>query len=211
MIDITSNSGWLACTLRIIHIEQMIIQGLWLNESQMSMLPHIDKSDVSSIAEAVGQLIPDTSRISLMTLKQLHVKSGQRLYNIFDNFVGKRHSNEIRQFLHDLPVINIELKVIEVKNSTEHNIALAGNSKYTFTAGADLDFEFALFRRGSDSLAVHSNKFSKQKDESWLLCVGLAEEDALLGMKRLSFRRKTSATLRLKAPARRGMVKNTFS
>ena len=42
MIDVSAESGWLATTLQIQTLLQMIIQGAWHNKSSILTLPHVE-------------------------------------------------------------------------------------------------------------------------------------------------------------------------
>ena len=43
MIDVSAESGWLATTLQIQTLLQMIVQGCWHNQSSILTLPHLEK------------------------------------------------------------------------------------------------------------------------------------------------------------------------
>lgn len=43
MIDIVAENGWLASTLRIMQLLQMVIQARWIDEPAVITLPHINK------------------------------------------------------------------------------------------------------------------------------------------------------------------------
>ena len=42
MIDVAAESGWLATTLKIQNLLQMVVQGRWITESSLLCLPHIE-------------------------------------------------------------------------------------------------------------------------------------------------------------------------
>jgi activating signal cointegrator complex subunit 3 len=43
MIDVAAESGWLATTLQIQTLLQMIVQGCWHNQSSLLTLPHLER------------------------------------------------------------------------------------------------------------------------------------------------------------------------
>ena len=43
MIDVCAEQGWLATTLRVQQIMQMVIQARWVNDSPLLTLPHIER------------------------------------------------------------------------------------------------------------------------------------------------------------------------
>ena len=44
MIDIAADEGWLATTLRIMHLVQMCVQGRWISDASILTLPHFNSS-----------------------------------------------------------------------------------------------------------------------------------------------------------------------
>ena len=44
MIDVAAESGWLATTLQIQTLLQMIVQGSWHDQPSLLTLPHLDES-----------------------------------------------------------------------------------------------------------------------------------------------------------------------
>merc|ERR1712111_71711 len=42
MIDVCAENGWLASTLRIIQLMQMVLQARWLKENPLLTLPHME-------------------------------------------------------------------------------------------------------------------------------------------------------------------------
>ncbi|OUC43404.1 hypothetical protein D917_09799, partial [Trichinella nativa] len=41
MVDISAERGWLATTLRVIGLIQMIVQARWITDPPLSTLPHV--------------------------------------------------------------------------------------------------------------------------------------------------------------------------
>lgn len=42
MLDVCAESGWLAVSIRIVTIMQMIMQGRWATDSPLTSLPHVE-------------------------------------------------------------------------------------------------------------------------------------------------------------------------
>ncbi len=53
MIDISADEGWLSPTLRVMHLVQMCVQGRWISDPSILMLPHFTASCLSSLKEIV--------------------------------------------------------------------------------------------------------------------------------------------------------------
>ncbi len=46
MIDVAADSGWLATTLRLQQLMQMVVQAVWIDDLPVSTLPHIGPPQV---------------------------------------------------------------------------------------------------------------------------------------------------------------------
>lgn len=43
MVDVCAEQGWLASTLRLQQLMQMVSQGRWLSDSPLTVLPHLER------------------------------------------------------------------------------------------------------------------------------------------------------------------------
>lgn len=205
MLDIASNSGWLSVSLRIIHFLQMILQGHWLSESCLVMLPHVEKEDVITLHNALNKHYRNIV-FTLANLKKLYTDNTGKLKEIFAGVVGVTATKDIDQFLSGLPIISMNLTAEDESTNSQQIIDFIDGKMYSFTADSSVDFKFQLNRRGVNSLDVHSNRFTKQKDESWILVIGLPEEDVLLASRKLSFRKQKTVSVKLKMPTKKGLT-----
>lgn len=209
MIDVTSNSGWLSCTLRIVHIIQMIIQGQWLNQSDLLTVPHVNLSSLSSIKKViVRQCQPGCSTATLFGLRMVQPRKQFRLEDLFMEVLSEKSAIEAKAFVCDLPIIHIAIRVADQNTGNKVEVNLNSSEPYTMAADADIEFEIDLHRIGAENMTVHSKKFPKQKDESWILLLGVPDEDELLAMKRIMVKRTASANLRIKVPNKKGSFAN---
>lgn len=53
MIDIAADEGWLAPTLRIMHLVQMCVQGRWISDPSILTLPHFNSSRFTVLKQAL--------------------------------------------------------------------------------------------------------------------------------------------------------------
>lgn len=205
MIDVTSNSGWLSCTLRIIHVIQMIVQGQWLNQSELLTVPHVNKSSLSCIRNLIGRHL-GCSTPTLFGIRMMHSKKKSLTDNLLMEVLPKKSAVEVRNFFCDIPLIHITVKVTNQDTENKTVITFTPYETYTFEADANLDFEIDLHRTGGDNGAVQSKKFPKQKDESWMVLLGMPDEDDLVAMKRVTLKRTASVTFKVKVPYRKGII-----
>lgn len=204
MLDIATNSGWLSVSLRIATLLQMIIQGFFVSETSLNTLPHVEISDISCLQEVLDEDFHPEQYFILGNMKELHNNNSERLYSIFDSVLGATAANDIDKFLVNLPIITINLTTEDETTEVETDIDLMDNKMYSFAADSVVKFKFQLNRKGPNSLEVHSNRFPKQKEESWILFVGLPEEDQLLASKKVSFKTVKTTTVNLKMPSEKG-------
>lgn len=205
MLDITSNNGWLNASLKIINILQMTVQGSWLADSCLSMLPHVKKDQVFDLRDALSEIFYVPSKLTLGLLKEMHMIRPQHMKECFAEIIGVAASRDIDRYLSSLPIISVSLTTVEEKTEKHQHIQLYSRTMYSFAADSTVEFRFHLNRKGSNSLEVHSKRFTKQKEESWILIVGLVEEDVLLASKKLTLKRNKAASVQLKMPSEKGL------
>lgn len=205
MVDIATNAGWLSCTLRVIHLIQMLIQGQWINEHELLTIPNINKSNL-------GPLLKELSRNE--KLRHIHVDTlagfkyaAVKHPSLFENALlpiyGFKSMETITEHLYSLPSVDVNLTI--VSSETGDNFMLDLNSSVTTTLqpGSEYDFSFSFHRKSADDkLAVHSKKFPKKKDESWFLCIGTGND--LLNIKRIVIRKRSNATVKVTIPKHLG-------
>jgi activating signal cointegrator complex subunit 3 len=57
MMDVSAESGWLATTLRIQQLLQMVIQAIWIDDPSVLVLPHFDPIIVPVLLQESEQLL----------------------------------------------------------------------------------------------------------------------------------------------------------
>lgn len=203
MLDIATNSSWLSVSIKIILLLQMILQGFWITESCLAMLPHVKKDDVIALHDLLNKEFSNCN-FSLINLKLLYTQNVAKVRQIFTGVLGVTETREIEKFLSGLPIISLHLTAEEESTQSLQTIDLFSGKMYTFAADSFIEFKWQLNRRGLNSLEVHSNRFTKQKEESWVLVIGLPEEDVLLASKKLSFKKQKTVSVKLKMPSKKG-------
>ena len=59
MLEVITTQSWLSQTLKAIQISQMIVQALWVNQSHLLQLPHLDESTIKQLNAMGVKNIPD--------------------------------------------------------------------------------------------------------------------------------------------------------
>lgn len=113
MVDISADEGWLSTTLRVMHMVQMCVQGRWLSDPSVLILPHFTVARLNSLKQIVER------------------SSVRRNYNIMDCsslpelLVLYRHdANFMASAI--LKAVQSESQAKEVCISSEHIISLLG-------------------------------------------------------------------------------------
>lgn len=81
MLDTCAGQAWLITSIRIVNLIQMVVQGRWLNDSTLLVLPHVDSS-----------ILP-----KLQMLKGTHIRCLPELID----YVDKNGKNDIYDALKD--------------------------------------------------------------------------------------------------------------
>ncbi len=55
MVDMAANEGWLATTLRLMHLVQMCVQGRWISDSSVLSLPHVGEEHLAMFNQALAR------------------------------------------------------------------------------------------------------------------------------------------------------------
>ncbi|XP_017877585.1 activating signal cointegrator 1 complex subunit 3 [Ceratina calcarata] len=206
MIDIVAEHGWLASTLMIINLLQMIIQARWIHESPLITLPHVN-SEHLPLFESLSLYLPKLCSII------------PNKYNMFTKILGKEfREEEIHQMhmvLKEMPVLCLELHV-ESYDEEQAKQFVSLSPKCTDVVNVHKDQDYILnvgMRRKNRSncgLKAHCPMFQKGKDEGWFLVLGNSTE--LLAMKRAAgvHDHYKSHPLQFTAPSTLGSANLTF-
>ena len=73
MIDISADEGWLATTLRLMHLVQMCVQGRWISDSSILSLPHLNTSHLAPLRQELekSHVVKSLNLKGLSTLPEL--------------------------------------------------------------------------------------------------------------------------------------------
>ncbi|KYB27053.1 activating signal cointegrator 1 complex subunit 3 [Tribolium castaneum] len=198
MISLTSHKGWLDCTLKLIYLGQMLIQGLMIDVGSVMMLPHVTPETRDRLSRHLA-----VANIRVPHLKSLLRQDRKSTTRLLDEHFGEK-SNEILKILARLPTLEIKFTVKNGETNGNIDYRL-GDNIVTFEAKARTTclFEFEVLRDGTNNLSVYSRKFSKQKDESWFFV--MAFEDDLVRLQRFAIKKSKSLEVEVQVPGERGV------
>lgn len=216
MVDIAADHGWLCTTLNIINLIQMIIQGRWLHDGSLSILPHIDPNNASIFSEAP----PDRwSRRGepiayLPQLMDLCNSNYELFARMLRAVLVEAQIEEAFQCLSRLPIIETFLSI---RGSWDHNLTADGDKQTlgSYVEGAlnpipmgpmvgkrpdscytkvyaNREYVLCVQLKRMNRLLRHDSKafsprFPKGKDEGWIVVLGNVECAEVLALKRTGF------------------------
>ena len=235
MIDVTADAGWLATTLRIQQLLQMVIQAIWIDDPSVLILPHVDSTLLPFLQT---NLSPEA--IHLPVLQQYF--SDNSAQAALRNQLNMDQIRDIQQVLASLPIIDVSISVLwgeqRVSVSATHpewvcvptaeecllNVTFSrsnsSNSSMSTAAGSggarpkqsklSVAPSPALSNesrsRGSNRSA-YAPKFPKAKDEGWFMTLGSVDDNELVAIKRATLpSTKSSQQLAFATPEKKGRV-----
>lgn len=105
MMDVAAEGGWLATTLRIQQLLQMVIQAMWIEDPAILMLPHFDSFILPVLRSSQEPLT------FLPVLQKAFVVDYAKMCNLLATDFSPDQIQEVRQVLSNLPVIDIAMSV----------------------------------------------------------------------------------------------------
>ena len=218
MMDVAAEGGWLATTLRIQQLLQMVIQAVWYDDPSVLILPHFDPMILPAL-----QAHPTTSKdaIHLPVLQQLFAEDPTKASDLFRKDLNSDQLKEMSEVLANFPAINLTLSVRWGANSApllcKPNVNVRDADWIDIPADQEclLDVTFSRLNLSESTAAAmggarpkksaapqpsassartikrsaYAPKFPKAKDEGWFLTLGSADQQELLAMKRVTLPR----------------------
>ena len=233
MIDVVADSGWLATTLRIQQLLQMVVQAIWIEDPSILILPHMDSTLLPFVQT---NLSPEA--IHLPVLQQYFRDNSAQ--SVLRKQLDTDQIHDIQQVLANLPIIDVSLSVLwgeeTVSISTDHpewvsvptgeecllNVAFSrSNSLLNSSApsgggGGARPKHSKLsappsFQSRNSNRTAYAPKFPKPKDEGWFMTLGSVDDNELVAMKRVTLPpTKSSQQLAFVTPEKEGRVILTF-
>ncbi|KAF7284822.1 hypothetical protein GWI33_021579 [Rhynchophorus ferrugineus] len=213
MMSLAAGRYWLDCTLKLVYVCQMLIQGYMISESNLIMLPYINRNNLKQIQNKLSKVLhSNDSDLSISTIRAYLYASKDgvsQVSNIFADILGNTASSEIIKTINDYPILTARTKVVNCHDNS--SLEVTENHKNGFTEilgteAGDHMFSIDIYREGSNQMNVHSKKFNKQKEEFWFLILAL---EGHLIFKKFSFNKKNKI-LELPINLRRGFYECTL-
>lgn len=236
MMDVAAEAGWLATTLRIQQLLQMVVQAVWHDDPTVLILPHFEPVILPALQPSREGLV------HLPVLQKAFLDSFSTVSDMMRNDMSPDEIQEVRQVMSNLPIIELSLSVQWGTQSV--HLPILGDRPLTEAEWLDvpadqdclLDISFTRLNASDVSGAAsggarpkrpasgdtgrqprpgnrtaYAPKYPKPKDEGWLLTLGSADKRELLALKRVSLaRNKCSQQLSFATPSETGRLMLTF-
>lgn len=215
MLDVAANNGWLVTALNIINLIQMVIQGRWVHDSSFLTLPNIEQQHLYLFRKCNAGGKKSSSkgyRGPVECLPEL-IAACEWREDIFHSIVAEElQPTQISQawnFLSHLPVIEVSLSIKgwwenapKGKNEIllpNVNTGLRDEKNWT-QLHADQEYllqvnlrRIGLARnKGKYNSKATTPRFTKAKDEGWVVILGEIDKKELLALKRVGYVRNRS-------------------
>lgn len=208
MLDVSAESGWLASTLRIVTLLQMVVQARWDTDHSLLVLPHLEPHMLPNLT--AGEM-----RVSC--LPQLLDRVGDNydaLARHLRSELDEQQIEEVWSALGRMPLLSVNVVVGEVHLTKSHRpAARAGRTSEQQWIKAQTGVQMSvtvdlvrLNRPGREGTRVFAPKFSKPKEEGWIIVLGTTENRELVALKRVGSVVRHSRQTLLITPEKPGRV-----
>ena len=107
MIDIAAESGWLATTLQLQNLLQMIVQGKWVNQPSLLCLPHVEVNTLHAFAKAPKPIESIPELVAFVKGKY------ETLASLLRSEMDESEIEDVFGVLQKLPLLSVELSLKE--------------------------------------------------------------------------------------------------
>ncbi|XP_076242802.1 activating signal cointegrator 1 complex subunit obelus isoform X1 [Calliopsis andreniformis] len=182
MIDTAAEHGWLASTLMIMQLLQMVIQARWFDESAITTLPHVNPEHLRLFL-ALSTALP---KLCAMTYNK---------YNLLVHALSREFQEteiyQIHQAIRGMPILSVDLSLEGALShgTKQKSIVLRPDNPNYIDVYPDEDYMLNVgMKRNnrSNNLKAHCPMFQKGKDEGWFLVLGTIHDGELWALKRIS-------------------------
>ncbi|XP_062896378.1 activating signal cointegrator 1 complex subunit 3 [Mobula hypostoma] len=234
ILDVAANNGWLITALNIINLIQMVIQGRWVHDSSLITLPNIEQQHLYLFRKWNADRKKSNSKGykgPVECLPEL-IAACEWREDIFHSIVAEElkplQISQAWNFLSHLPVIEVSLSIKgwwenDPKGKNEKMLpsvstGLRDENNWT-QLHADQEYVLQVHlrrigpvrnKRKYSSKAI-TPRFTKAKDEGWVVILGEIDKKELVALKRVGYvRNQSTVSLAFYTPEVTGRYIYTF-
>lgn len=176
LVDVISSSGYLRPAILAMHLSQMIVQAMWINDSPLYQLPHFDKELVNKCLAAKIEDIAD--------LLNMDDEERLKLLNMTDSQL-----EDVARVCNRYPSITMNFRVASEEILSGETAIVEVNLEREASQDEEERIDF-----------VHAPYFPKEKEEFMWVVLGDTKNNKLYGLKRVSFPDKLKIDVKFIAP-----------
>lgn len=173
MVDVISSNGWLNPAIAAMELSQMIIQGMWENDSPLRQLPHLDNETIDHIKKTQ----PDVE--SVLDILDLEDKDRNKILSHFT----PQQMTAVANAANNFPSIEVQYQFAD-----ENSIVAGSSTKLAVQLERDLD-------EGEKLAPVHAPFYPMSKTEGWWLLLGNVDKNELYAIKKVSIAKSVVTTM----------------
>ena len=197
MADIAYQKKILDTTLKILTMIQMVMQGLWHDDSSLYSLPYLDESDVCNIMNKgnVSSLCELCEKANNKEDIEMFLKKKCELTRLKSD-----EANQICELLKKYPLLEVKFKVFAGNAKTMERIY-----DRPINANEDCHIRINITRRNYDAndskgnLVIHA-KYPKIKSCRWFIVIGNERTNEILAFEKVSFKEKVTKNIVFTTP-----------
>ncbi|KAL3290201.1 hypothetical protein HHI36_023560 [Cryptolaemus montrouzieri] len=214
LISLTAYKGWTDCSLKLVYISQMILQGLPITSSSILMLPYMDDTVAQNFSMELAKNLSNWSahnNLSIPLLQKMLKNFKEPLTKTLNKIFDSSKTKQILKAVQQIPSVNLQLAIKNTEDNSEVRYSLC-EEKMTIEVSTAPNTTYLLLlnlERTGGNLNVSSRNFGKQKDEAWLYF--LSKDGYLEDFQRFSFRMNKYYQNQFTTPSARGMYSYTIN
>lgn len=213
MIDFSSNKKWLTCTLRIVLIMQMMMQGAWGDESPFKVLGVIEDDRVKQMEDGWKICMPFEYGLSWAEIMHAYMNKYEEFYDFLQTFLTQTVCKKVDKVLSHFPKLSVKIFLVNLSNDEAIEIcneSVDADKPITVEMNVQYCIRVEMTKNRSSTEAV-CPRFMRSKEECWNVILGYGDRDKLISIKKVApFKLKNNCKLDFEVPREKGKFYISF-
>uniref|UniRef100_A0A7S2XFJ4 Helicase ATP-binding domain-containing protein n=1 Tax=Lotharella oceanica TaxID=641309 RepID=A0A7S2XFJ4_9EUKA len=177
IVDVISSGGWLEPALAAMELSQMIVQGMWSNESVLLQIPHMTKEVASKAAKAGIK--------SIFDVLDMEDEDREKLLSMSEG-----QMNDVATMCNAYPNVDVKFEIADADEITAGGRVVMQVALERDADDEDEDEDGDTKDAGFVVEPVYSKRYPVTKSEAWWLVIGDPKKNKLISIKRVVMRKK---------------------
>ncbi|GAX76248.1 hypothetical protein CEUSTIGMA_g3692.t1 [Chlamydomonas eustigma] len=219
IVDVVADKGWLQTTLSTLKLIQCLMQGLWMDDSSLLVLPHSDDQlltalqsvGCNSLRELCTALAPTRAEAgsAVGQMRNSGMQGGKaggekrgQLLRVMEELLGAAQARDVVQVVERLPRVTAKLSSCGPRGPPSHEkkgevAEVSKDDEMGWEVQVDLERCTMSGKSVKGRARVYAPRFPKVKEEGWYVVIGEPRTQELLVLKRVSIEHRSSLKLHL--------------